>query len=311
MPKLAFVFPGQGSQYVGMGGGFEPQLRDTLMFQARGALGFDIGRLCLEGPEEDLVLTANTQPAIMAVSIIAWHALALEGIEPDYVAGHSLGEYSALVAAGSLSFADALKVVRRRGELMQEAVAAGRGSMAAILGLDPEEVARICQEAQDGGVVEVANLNSPGQVVIAGETGPLFRAMELAKSRGAKRVLELPVSAPFHSSLMKLVGEKLTKVLESIPVSDLRVPLVTNVDAAFLTGADEVVPTLIRQVSSPVLWQRCVERLIQAGVDTFVEVGPGKVLSGLIKRIDRGLRVFQVEDEESLKVTLAELKRAS
>lgn len=309
MGKLAFAFPGQGSQFVGMGWGLDSDLRDTLMHEANEALGIDIRKLCFEGPEEELNLTANTQPAILSVSVIAWRCLDREGIRPDYVVGHSLGEYSALVVAGSIPYPDALRVVRQRGQLMQEAVAVGKGSMAAILGLDAEEVARVCKEAEKGEVIEVANLNSPGQVVIAGEVGAVSRAIELARLRGATRAIPLPVSAPFHSSLMKPVGERLAWVLETTPISDLKMPLVTNVDATLLTRASEVVPALVRQVSSPVLWQRCVERLIERGVDTFVEIGPGKVLSGLIRRINRGLRVFQVEDGESLKTTLDQLRK--
>jgi len=306
MDKIALVFPGQGSQAVGMGrelGEASPRWD-----AASAALGFDLRRLCFEGPEADLALTANTQPAILAASIVALDALAAAGVSCDFVAGHSLGEYSALVAAGALEFADAVRTVRARGQFMQEAVPPGEGAMAAVLGLDRALVTQACEEAKDAGVVQVANLNAPGQTVIAGAAAAVKRAVELAKAKGAKRALPLPVSAPFHSSLMALAAARLEAVLRTVRIRDLRVPLVANVDADLLTDGARVVDTLVRQVTAPVRWEEVVARLVKEGTGTFVEVGPGKVLSGLIRRIAPEVRVLNVEDRSSLHTTVEALR---
>lgn len=305
MGNVAYVFPGQGSQAVGMGrdlGETSPRWD-----QANAALGFDLRRLCFEGPEAELTLTANTQPAILTASIVALDALVAACASHDFVAGHSLGEYSALVAAGALDFADAVRTVRARGEFMQEAVAPGEGAMAAILGLDRGLVFRACEEAGEAGVVQVANLNAPGQTVIAGATAAVQRAVELAKAKGAKRALPLPVSAPFHCALMAPAAARLASVLQTIRIRDLSVPLVTNVDADLLTEGARVADTLVRQVTAPVRWEDVVTRLVKEGAGTFVEVGPGKVLSGLIRRIAPEARVLNVEDRASLEATLKAL----
>ncbi|MGD0265189.1 MAG: ACP S-malonyltransferase [Candidatus Methylomirabilota bacterium] len=306
MDKIALVFPGQGSQAVGMGrelGEASPRWE-----AASAALGFDLRRLCFEGPEADLTLTANTQPAILAASIVALDALAAAGVSCDFVAGHSLGEYSALVAAGALEFADAVRTVRARGQFMQEAVPPGEGAMAAVLGLDRALVTQACEEAKDAGVVQVANLNAPGQTVIAGAAAAVKRAVELAKAKGAKRALPLPVSAPFHSALMAPAAARLEAVLRTVRIRDLRVPLVTNVDADLLTDAARVVDVLVRQVTAPVRWEEVVTRLVKEGAGTFVEVGPGKVLSGLIRRIAPEVRALNVEDRSSLHITMEALR---
>jgi len=306
MKRIAFVFPGQGSQAVGMGrdlGGASPRWD-----AARAALGFDLKTLVFEGPEADLTLTANTQPAILATSIVALDALTAAGIRCEFVAGHSLGEYSALVAAGAIDFADALRTVRARGQYMQEAVPAGEGAMAAVLGLDRALVAQACEEAKDVGPVQLANLNGPGQTVIAGATAAVKKAADLAKAKGAKRAVLLPVSAPFHSALLRPAAERLATVLEGIRFRDLGVPLVTNVDAELLTEGARVAETLIRQVTAPVRWEDGVLRLAKEGVTAAVEVGPGKVLSGLIRRIAPEIQTLNVEDRASLQATLEALR---
>lgn len=305
--KIACVFPGQGSQYVGMGRQLceaFPQTR-ALLEEGGEALGLDLKTLCLEGPEELLTLTANTQPAILAVSTMAWTVLKDHGISPDFVAGHSLGEYSALVAAEAMRYPDALRAVRRRGELMQEAVAVGAGAMAAIIGLPLEAVEEICREAAQGEVVEVANLNSPVQTVVAGHTTAVERAMALAKARGAKRVQPLPVSAPFHCRLMRPIAQEFAQILARLEIRDPRIPLIATSDAEPKRTAGAVIQSLVEQLSHPVRWVAVVRCLIREGVQTFIEVGPGKVLSGLIKRIDDGVRVCQVEDPEGLEAALA------
>jgi len=278
--------------------------------EADRALGFSVSDLCFNGTEEALKLTANTQPAILTVSVAAYRVLAENGVEPAFVAGHSLGEFSALVAAGSLEFSDAVRLVRRRGEYMQSAVPEGVGAMAAILGLAPAQVAGICRQAADGQVVAPANLNSPEQTVISGHAEAVKRAVELASAGGAKRAVILPVSAPFHSSLMQPAAQRLEADLRATPFQPLRVPLVNNADAELTTSGDEARESLIRQVTLPVRWEESVRELIEQGVNTFVEVGPGRVLTGLLRQIDRSIHVFNVEDEKSLRSTLERLAQA-
>lgn len=310
MGAIALVFPGQGSQRVGMGRDFWAQVPEARQLFEKGSesLGIDLARLCFEGPDELLTLTANAQPAIMAVSMAAFAALQCEGVRHDYVAGHSLGEYSALVAAGSLAFEDAIRIVRKRGEFMQEAVIPGAGTMAAVLGLDKESVYAVCEEAARYGIVEIANLNCPGQVVIAGETAAVDRAIELAKERGAKRAVRLQVSAPFHCSLMGPAGERLAAALRAIPIADPLVPLVNNVDAELLTNKEAIAGSLVRQVTSPVRWEEVVRRLVKEGVTFFLELGPGKVLTGLIKRIAPEATALYAEDLGSLRVAVNQVK---
>ena len=304
--KVACVFPGQGSQYVGMGRKLYQAFPQTRILLEEGSeiLRMNLKKLCLEGPEELLVLTANTQPAILAVSTMAWTVLKDHGISPDFVAGHSLGEYSALVAADSLKYLNALRAVRRRGELMQEAVAVGAGAMAAIIGLPSDEVEEICREAAQGEVVEVANLNAPIQTVVAGHKTAVERTMALVKARGAKRVQPLPVSAPFHCRLMRPIAQEFAQVLASLEIRDPRVPLIATRDAEPKERAADVIQSLVEQLSHPVRWVEVVQRLMREGVQTFIEVGPSKVLSGLIKRVDGGVKVCQVEDPESLEEAL-------
>jgi [acyl-carrier-protein] S-malonyltransferase len=307
---LAYIFPGQGSQHPGMGKNLVENfpVAKQLFEEADDALQFSISRLCFEGSVEDLQLTENTQPVILAVSAAVLRTGESEGFpRPDYVAGHSLGEYSALLCARSIMLADALLTVRARGRYMQEAVPVGTGAMAAVIGVELRDIEAACAEASQGQVCAAANINSPGQVVIAGNAEAVDRASELLKAGGAKRVMKLNVSAPFHSALMEPAQERLASELERIEFKDLSTPLVTNVDAALVTKAAAAHDSLIRQVSSPVRWLESIQLLIREGVDTFVEVGPGKVLTGLMRQISREVKCFNVEDTDSLKKTAAAL----
>ena len=294
------MFPGQGSQYAGMGKDLAekfPAARQVFE-EADNALGFELSELCFDGPAEQLQLTENTQPAILTVSVAVLRAMESEGFpKPDFVAGHSLGEYSALVAARTLSLADAVRMVRARGRYMQEAVPVGVGAMAAILGADLNVIVAVCKEAAQGQVCSPANINSPGQVVIAGDTAAVDRAIELLKARGAKRAVKLNVSAPFHCALMMPAQERLSRDLERIYFAPPAMPVVTNVDATSVLQRD----ALIRQVSQPVKWLSSVEFLISQGVQSFIETGPGKVLSGLMRQIDRSVSCVNIEDEASLR----------
>lgn len=299
---IAFLFPGQGSQEVGMGRALAEGSRAAaaVWAEADAALGFPLSRLCFDGPASDLALTANTQPAVLTASVAAAAALAERGVTPGLVAGHSLGEYSALVVAGALRFPDAVRLVRRRGELMQEAVPVGTGAMAALLGVDLAVAEQACAEAAQGEVVGVANINSPGQIVIAGHRAAVERAVAAAAARGGKKSVMLPVSAPFHSALMKPAADRLAAELERVEVSAPRIPVVRNVDGGVTTTADEVKPFLVQQVASPVRWTDCTERLAREGATAFLEVGPGRVLTGLLKRTLEGVRGHAVEDPASL-----------
>ena len=312
MGKVAFVFPGQASQYPGMGKELAEKyaVAKSVFDEADKALGFSISKLCFEGTEDELKLTANTQPAILSCSVAAARVLAEKGLEPDFVAGHSLGEYSALVCGGALKFADAVRLVRKRGAYMQDAVPHGVGAMAAIMGLSHAVVADVCKRAANGEVCTPANLNSPEQTVISGHASAIKRAVELASQAGAKRAVILQVSAPFHSALMTPMQEKFEQDLRGAEFSNLRVPLATNVDADTITTGAEAREALIRQVSMPVRWEESVRLLIDEGVNTFVEVGPGRVLTGLLRQIERSAGALNVEDEKSLTVTVEKIGAA-
>ncbi|ACH40109.1 malonyl-CoA--acyl carrier protein transacylase [Citrifermentans bemidjiense Bem] len=304
MQSFAFIFPGQGSQHAGMGKELAENFKSARISfeEADDALGFSLSRLCFEGPEDDLKLTANTQPAILAASVAALRVLREETpLTPSFLAGHSLGEYSALVASGALDFADALRTVRARGSFMQDAVPVGVGAMAAILGAEAEQLAEICAEAAQGEVVSPANFNSPGQIVVAGHTAAVNRAIEIAKAKGFRKAMLLPVSAPFHCALMQKAAERLAETLQSVQVNPLATPVVTNVEAKPNSDPARVKPLLVEQVCAPVLWDQIVQQIVAAGVTNFVEIGPGKVLAGLVKRINKETASFNVQDVAGVK----------
>lgn len=304
MLKRAFIFPGQGSQYAGMGKDLADNFKcaASTFAEADEALGFKLSALCFNGPDDELKLTMNTQPAILAVSIAALRVLQKEtDIQADYLAGHSLGEFSALVASGAFGFADALRTVRARGTFMQEAVPVGVGAMAAILSVEADVLADICREAAMGEIVSPANFNSPGQIVIAGHATAVNRAIEIAKLRGFRKAMLLPVSAPFHSVLMVLAGNRLGDVLEKITLSEMKTPVITNVEATPNIDSARIRELLVAQVSAPVKWDASVREMTRLGVTSFLEIGPGKVLSGLVKRIDKEVVIANIEDSAGLK----------
>jgi [acyl-carrier-protein] S-malonyltransferase len=309
--KIAFIFPGQGSQYPGMGKEFIENFQESKeVFEAASlALGYDLAELCLNGPVEKLNLTENTQPAILAVSLAILRPLERRGLTASVAAGHSLGEYTAITAAGGFELKDAIMIVHKRGQYMQEAVPEGKGLMAAILGMDREDVEKTCHEAAKNGIVAPANYNSPGQIVIAGEKPAVEKAMDLAKAAGAKRVIPLTVSVPSHCSMMKQAGTKLAQELEKVNISDLSIPIVSNADARVLRTASELRPSLVKQISSPLYWEDSIKNMASAGCDTFIEIGPGKVLSGLVRRIVKDATVLNVEDLKSMSDTLSTLGR--
>lgn len=309
MSKIAFLFAGQGAQSVGMGRQICENFKsaDLIFDQASESLGFDVKKMVFEGDDETLKITENTQPTILTTSIACLQPLLEEGIMPLAVAGLSLGEYTAHVASGTFSFMDAVALVKKRGRYMQEAVPVGVGTMAAIMGLEKGDVIECCKIASSEGVVEPANFNCPGQIVVAGEVKAVEKAVEAAKEKGARRSMILPVSAPFHCSLLKPAGDKLSLELEKISLNDMKIPVVTNVTAEYILDKSKVKDLLVRQVSSSVMWEDCIGSMLDAGIDTFVEIGPGKALSGFVKKINKEVRTLNVEDMDSLKKTLAEL----
>jgi len=303
---IAFVFPGQGSQYVGMGKDIIKFSKD-LFDLAGNILGLDLERLCIEGPDTELNKTENTQPAILTVSYALLRKVLELGIKPDYVSGHSLGEYTAALCAEVFSFSDAIKITRKRGKLMQEALPEGKGAMTAILGLDEEKVKEICKSVSNG-YVELANINCPGQIVISGEASAVREASELAKQKGAKKVIQLQVSIPSHCMLMKSASEKFEEFLKDFKLQDAKFSIISNSDASEKRTATEIINSLVKQLYTPVRWQECVKYMISKGVDTFIEIGPGKVLSGLIKRIDSSVKILNVSNIDDLENLRKELK---
>lgn len=309
MEKIGFIFAGQGSQAVGMGKDLNDNaaLCADMFKRADAALGKDLSGLCFNGPKEELDITENTQPAILAVSVAACELLKSKGVQPAAVAGLSLGEYSALVAAGVISFEDAVRFVAKRGRMMQNAVPAGAGKMAAILGMEPEALTAVCAEASSAGIVECANFNCPGQIVIGGETAAVDLACEKAKEKGAKRVVPLAVSVPSHTSVLKVITTELSEALSAIEMKDPSVPFLSNVRGDYAASSAEIKDLLKEQVMRPVLWQKIVEKMIADGITTFVEIGPGKVLSGFLRQINRDVKGYNVEDMKSLNETLEKL----
>ncbi|MBS4221596.1 ACP S-malonyltransferase [Lederbergia citrea] len=311
MGKIAFVFPGQGSQTVGMGKAIaDANIKAKEIFEsADRRLGNELSSIIFNGPQETLTQTTNAQPALLTTSIALLQCIQEAGIKADYTAGHSLGEYTALVASGAIEFTDAVYAVSKRGEFMEEAVPNGEGTMAAVLGLDRNVLQEITETITNSGdSVQLANLNCPGQIVISGTTEGVQRAGEKAKESGAKRVLPLQVSGPFHSSLMKPAAEKFRAILQEIELNDAAIPVIANVTAAPTISSDDIQEKLVKQLYSPVLWEDSVEKMIELGVDTFVEIGPGKVLSGLIKKVNRSVKTFSVQDPESCQLVIEALK---
>lgn len=310
MNKIAFIFAGQGAQYIGMGKDLYENIKESreIFEKADKALGFSISNLCFEGSKEDLDKTENTQPAIVTTSIAALKALEVNGIKGEVVAGLSLGEYSALVYSGVLEFKDAVKLVKKRGKFMQEAVPEGIGTMAAIMGLDRDKVNEACELSKDAGIIEVANYNCPSQIVIAGEIKAVNAACDKAKELGAKRAMILPVSAPFHTSMLKEAGERLYKELQNMELADMKVPVMTNVTGDYIKDKGSIKELLRKQVKSSVMWEDIIRGMIRDGINTFIEIGPGKALSGFVKKIDRNVKVLNVEDLKSLNATIEALK---